>query len=308
MGMNIKEGIVIPRAIYTDGSRMKAIDLFCGAGGSTLGAKMAGVQVIAAYDRNRTFLRSYSANHPDVPAHCLDILDIEASDLPDADILLGSTPCESFSLANIHGRSCDMTLTDHFLKLVAEFKPKYWVMENVPQVARFLNGTPSRILCAADFGVPQRRKRLMAGNYPEPVPTHKFGSIRSHVPFGAIKDTNKENWKILSMRAISGLYRRVHEMGMKGNGFKVHFVDGDTVLNTVTGSEPHGVRTGSQIVYENGLLRRLTFLECVRAQSFPDNYIFYGTLAERHKQIGQAVSPLLMKAISLAIIKGYKMK
>ncbi|MFH0903856.1 MAG: DNA cytosine methyltransferase [Methanobacteriota archaeon] len=282
---------------------MDVIDLFCGAGGSTLGAKLAGHRVTHAYDRNPTFLKSYRANHPEVETHCIDILDLKASDLSDADILMGSTPCESFSRANIHGRACDMTLTNHFLKLVAEYNPKYWVMENVPEVAKFLNGsgTPCRILCTADFGVPQRRKRLMAGNYPEPVMTHRFEDLSSHIPFGNIKDTNKDNWSILSKKAIEGVYRRVHEMGLKGHGFKVHFVDDKTVLHTITASESHGVRTGSQIIYDGGVLRRLTYIECIRAQSFPDDYIFCGTLAERYKQIGQAVPSLLMKAILTGI-------
>ncbi|MBU0846668.1 DNA cytosine methyltransferase, partial [Patescibacteria group bacterium] len=42
---------------------------------------------------------------------------------------------------------------------------------------------------------------------------------------------------------------------------------------------------------------RLTFLECMRAQSFPDDYIFCGTIAERYKQVGQAVPPLMMKKV-----------
>ncbi len=277
---------------------MKCIDLFCGCGGSSLGARLAGHEIIAAYDYNSTFLKSYKANHPDVPIFNRNILELEASDLPvGADILLGSTPCESFSMVNMHGRSCDMELTHHFLKIVREYQPKYWVMENVPQVAKFLNGTPYQMLCAADYGVPQRRKRCMAGNFPEPIQTHKFGELTAHVPFGRIKDLDRNNWGILSKKAIEGAYRRVHEMGIKGNQFKIKFVDNNTILNTVTSSESHGVRAGSHIVWDDGVLRRLTMLECQRAQSFPDTYIFYGTDAEKYKQIGQAVPPLLMKAI-----------
>ena len=278
---------------------MQVIDLFCGAGGSSLGAKLAGHQVIAAYDRNSTFLKSYRENHPEVPAYNRDILELEASDLPEgADILMGSTPCESFSLLNMHGRTCDISLTTHFLKLVDEYKPKFWVMENVPQVARYLPaGTSYKMLCAADYGVPQARKRCMCGNFPEPVPTHRFGELKSWVSFGKIRDPNKDNVGILSKNAIEGAYRRVWEMGKKGNSFLVRFVDDNTVLNTVTSSEFHGVRAGSHIVYDHGVLRRLTFLECMRAQSFPDDYIFCGTIAERYKQVGQAVPPLMMKAI-----------
>jgi len=276
------------------------IDLFCGAGGSTLGAKLAGCKVIAAYDLNSTHLKSYRANYPDVPTYCADVLELEASELPEgADILMGSTPCESFSRINMHGRICDMALTDKFLELVADYKPKYWVLENVPEIAKYLKerDVPYRMLCAADYGVPQRRKRCMAGNYPEPIMTHRHGDIRWHTKFGQIRDTDRSNHSILSRKAIQGMYERIWEMGKKGHGFKVKIVDDDIVLNTITSSESHGVRAGSQIVWDKGTLRRLTLLECQRAQSFPDNYVFCGDLSAKYKQIGQALPPLLMKAI-----------
>ena len=286
--------------LATGENKMKCIDLFAGAGGSTLGAKLAGHEVTDAYDISFTYLKSYKANHPDVTIHCTDIMELEASDLPGgADILIGSTPCESFSRINMHGRTCNMQLTEHFLKIVKEYNPKYWVLENVPDIARFLKEreVPYQILCAADYGVPQRRKRCMAGNYPEPTKTHRFGELHSHVVFSKIKDRGNTDKYVLSKKAIEGAYRRVHEMGLKGYNFKIKIVDESTVLNTITSSESHGVRAGSHIVYDAGKLRRLTLLECIRAQSFPDDYIFCGTEAQQYKQIGQAVPPLLMRAI-----------
>lgn len=284
---------------------LKAIDLFCGAGGSSLGAKLAGHQVIAAYDISTVHLRSYRANRPEVLAYCWDIMQMNADDLPEgADILMGSTPCESFSRINMHGRICDMALTDKFLELVEEYQPKYWVLENVPDIARYLKerGVPYSMLCAADYGVPQRRRRCMAGNYPEPEMTHRSGDVQWHIKFGQIKDRHTGSEQVLSKNAIQGMYRRIWEMGKKGHGFKVKIMDDDTVLNTVTSSESHGVRAGSHIVYDDGRLRRLTILECQRAQSFPDSYVFLGDQAQRFKQIGQAVPPLLMRAI----LKGCK--
>lgn len=284
---------------------MKGIDLFCGAGGSTLGAKMAGHTIIAAYDINPLNLKSYRANNPGIKADCRDIMSMEASDIPEgADFILGSTPCESFSRINMTRRTCDMQLTEHFLKIVSDYNPKYWVLENVPDIAKFLKekNVLYKMLCCADYGVPQRRKRCMAGNYPEPAMTHRFGDIASHIPFGRIRDHNETNWSILSKDTIQGMYNRTWEMGNKGFGFKIKFVDDSTVLNTITSSESHGVRAGSHIAYENGKLRQLTMLECQRAQSFPDNYIFCGTNAQKYKQIGQAVPPLMMKAILKEIV------
>jgi DNA (cytosine-5)-methyltransferase 1 len=77
---------------------MKAIDLFCGAGGSTLGYKMAGFEIILAVDVDEVALSSYHANHLEVETWQTDIMDLQAKDLPKADIILGSTPCAEFSM------------------------------------------------------------------------------------------------------------------------------------------------------------------------------------------------------------------
>jgi DNA (cytosine-5)-methyltransferase 1 len=143
---------------------MKILDLFCGVGGSTLGAKLAGATVTDAYDWDKVALENYHRNHPEVRTHKTNILYLSAQDLPaGADVLMGSTPCEKFSIANRWDRTEDMTMTNHFLKIVEEYKPRFWVLENVPPVRRFLlDRLPEdqlRILLASDYGVPQGRKR-----------------------------------------------------------------------------------------------------------------------------------------------------
>jgi len=59
----------------------------------------------------------------------------------------------------------------------------------------------------------------------------------------------------------------------------------------------------SMLSLDEGKLRRISFCECRRAQSFPDHYIFYGTQAQRYHQVGDAVPPLLARAVALAIKK-----
>jgi DNA (cytosine-5)-methyltransferase 1 len=290
---------------------MKVIDLFCGAGGSTLGAKLAGHQVTDAYDWDRDALASYHLNHPEVRTHKQNILDLDAKDLPDADILMGSTPCESFSVANRTSRTNDMTLTDKFLELVHDYKPKYWIMENVPPVRRYLlDKLPPeqlRILLAARYGVPQLRYRLMAGNYPEPVRTHSnepFDCLPPFITFKEIREFEPAIWDVLSITAIRGLFKRQQAMALHGLHFNARILGPDDVPFTFLASEYKGIRAGVVVIYEGGVLRRITFLEGMRMQSLPDDYKFVGTKEKRWKLVGQAVPSLMMRACLLGCGNG----
>lgn len=285
---------------------MKVIDLFCGAGGSTLGYKLAGFDVILAVDINEVTLSSYQANHPEVELLQCDIMQLTAKDLPKADVILGSTPCQEFSTAKLNC-TYDMTLTNHFLSLIHEYNPKYWMLENVPGIAKFLPDSNYNILNAANYGVPQKRRRCIAGKYPVPTPTHSEyanqtldnGNLKSWVKFGEIK--HPDGSKVFSQKALAGAFKRAQKMWRKGNTFNFRFVGDNDVMPTLLSTEPAGLRTSSIIIWDEGKLRRLSWLECVRVQSFPDNYIFNGTTVQRYHQLGDAVPPLLAKAIAQAI-------
>ncbi len=290
---------------------MKVIDLFCGCGGSTLGAKLAGATVTDAYDWDKVALGNYHRNHPEVRIHKRNILELTAADLPaGADIIMGSTPCEGFSVANRHGRDCDMTLTNQFLDLIESYKPKFWVMENVPQVKAFLvKRLPkehNRILLTSDYGVPQARHRLMAGNYPEPRRTNSskpFDCLPPPIPFRKIMDRDPKHWSTLSLKAIKGLFLRSDRMAAHGLRFHTRVIGPDDVMPTVLSSDHHGVRAGAVLIYQDGMLRRNTHLEQRRAQSFPDDYIIEGTVEQKSKFVGQAVPSLLMKAVVKACME-----
>lgn len=121
-----------------------------------------------------------------------DVLALRAHDIPEVDVLIGSPPCTEFSFANRGGGGdleAGLTLVRHFLRLVHELRPKWWVMENVPRMMTFLGdevslrelgirrkGTlkiPQRVLLgSADYGAPQQRIRSFFGNFPTPPPSH----------------------------------------------------------------------------------------------------------------------------------------
>lgn len=285
---------------------MKGIDLFCSAGGSTTGMKMAGHKITDAYDINSDALDAYQENHPEVNIHQQDILELSAADLPKTDFILGSTPCKNFSQINMFTKDFDMTLTTHFLDLIKEYqkiKDIFWMCENVPTIKPYLKkGTLGKILMAADYGVPQKRKRWIGGNYKQPLKTHSktpCGHLKPWVTFKHIKAS--DGGSPISRKGLEGAYRRANEMGRRKCNFNIHFIEDHDIVFTITSSEYHGIRAGSQVIYDNGILRKITFLECQRAQSFPDDYIFKGNLKERWRQLGDAVPPLMMKAIGDAL-------
>lgn len=165
----------------------KALDLFCGAGGLTLGLRQAGFSVVGGLDADKTALASFKLNHRSVRTWHCDIRKQPATKIRRAlrlkrgslDLLAGCPPCQAFStLRTLNGRKrirdLDKELLFEFLRFVRVFYPKTVLLENVPGLAKdrrlrdFASalvklgyGVDSRIVDAADYGVPQRRRRLI---------------------------------------------------------------------------------------------------------------------------------------------------
>jgi len=168
---------------------MKAIDLYAGIGGWGVGLKLADIEVVAAYEWWSPAADTYRRNLGD-HVHQLDLRNLELDSLPDdIDFVVGSPPCTEFSFSN-RGGSGDLSegLKDieAFLKVVRHSQPKYWVMENVPRVSKVLRealqeggqlaeyrdvaeGISIDVFDMSEFGLPQRRRRCVAGRYPRDI-------------------------------------------------------------------------------------------------------------------------------------------
>ncbi len=161
----------------------RVADLFCGAGGFSEGFRQAGFEIAFAVDNWNPAVRTFRANHPGAHVVRADVFSLSRSTLPEVDVVIGSPPCTPFSHSNgtNHAdRLQGQRLVLKFFDLVRTMRPKVWVMENVPPLARWISPDvaplpiPQRqLLNAADFGVPQRRLRLFWGDYPRPVRTHR---------------------------------------------------------------------------------------------------------------------------------------
>jgi DNA (cytosine-5)-methyltransferase 1 len=169
--------------------RLLAVDLFAGAGGMTLGLERAGFDVVAAVEIDALACKTYRANHPDVRLWEQDIRKLAAADIleelelepGDLSLVAGCPPCQGFSsLTTLNGkREVDDPRNDlvaEYGRFVRELKPRAVMMENVPGLAadprmddlcRVLEelGYPVRlglkVLNAVNYGVPQRRRRLV---------------------------------------------------------------------------------------------------------------------------------------------------
>lgn len=169
------------------GGKPTAVDLFCGCGGLTVGLKRAGFSVLGAVDVDPLSVKTYKANHRDVTLWEKDIRELYPQELLDAlglekgglDLLAGCPPCQGFStMRTLNGaRIVNDPKNDllwEFERFVESLRPRAVMLENVPGLAddvRFeafrqrlkdlgYQGD-HRILNAADYDVPQRRRRLI---------------------------------------------------------------------------------------------------------------------------------------------------
>ena len=158
------------------------VDLFCGAGGMSLGFKQAGYKIAFANDIEPSCIETYSFNHPELPKEYIyqeDINNIieeieERIRYKEVDVVIGGPPCQGFSNANRQRIIDDPRnkLYKSFVKIVEKVQPKFFVMENVQgmlsvasQVQEDFEAIGYKLHCevlnASDFGVPQNRKRII---------------------------------------------------------------------------------------------------------------------------------------------------
>lgn len=240
-------------------NRPIAVDLFCGAGGLSLGLKRAGFDVAVAVDSDKHVGATYVRNHKSTTFVLQDLLDAAAGDFMqpaglchrDVDLLAGCPPCKGFSSANHNRRNGDdprNQLVDEFFRLVFDIKPKIFLFENVMGLtwynggylgrsrhyARLANtGYEIRLLAvsAADYGVPQHRRRiLIVGNrlgksFRPPKATHGPNTRRSHV---TVKEAivgdlpplgGRRGWDICDYARPP---QTVYQSAIRGNAKKVH--------------------------------------------------------------------------------------
>lgn len=193
----IKEHATPISDVDVESTDLLAVDIFSGAGGLSLGAEMAGIKVYVAVEKDKSAALTFKKNHPDSKIIVDDIQNIDPLKVAPSEpfILFGGPPCQGFSSSNTKSRNLDNPnnyLFQEFVRFVRVIKPKWFLFENVEGITTFDKGntvkqikalfeelgylTNEKVLCAADYGVPQKRNRfIMVGNrlgidfvFPEP--------------------------------------------------------------------------------------------------------------------------------------------
>ena len=317
---------------------MKVLDLYAGVGGWAVGFELAGFTLSESYEWWEPAADTHRNNSPS-PVRVVDIRTLELSELPkDIDIVIGSPPCTQFSYSN-RGGAGDIAdgLVDiaKFLDVVRYVKPKFWVFENVPRVKKVLEAelqpdgqlqkyrdlfadAQIEVFDMANFGVPQRRKRCIAGNFNFEL-LRSYSNVSERPTLGDVIYSLKEgqdpiysnnseivildnepevplNWEEERFNREMKVSHPVY------NGMP--FPDPlDRASRTVTATCTR-VSRESLVVFDEEMqkFRRLSVRERASLQSFPISFQFLGkSHSEKLKMIGNAIPPAFTYLIAEAI-------
>ncbi len=342
--------------------KLTCIDLFSGAGGLSKGFLDAGYRIAVGVDNDDAALKTFALNHEGAVAMNADLSKQETFDAiknavgsNEIDVIIAGPPCQGFSLTG--PRNFDDPRNKLYLaviEMVRQFKPKGFIIENVPGMATMYDGKVKdevlrrfrqmgynidcKILCAADYGVPQIRKRLI------------YMGVRKDIGSPAFPEPTVDKDHYVTCReALSDLPSREQELGVEEDVYTCEPQTGyqkkmrgncNVLYNHVATNHKQFVKDTIALVPEGGNYKDLpegwgesrkfheawtryhgdlpsrtidtghrnhfhyeynrvpTIRENARLQSFPDSFVFVGTKTQQNRQVGNAVPPLLGEALA----------
>jgi len=299
------------------------IDLFAGIGGIRLGFESVGGKCVFSSEWDEQAVKTYSANFGEAPAG--DITQINADDIPKFDILLAGFPCQPFSIIGDKegfNHETQGTLFFDIERILSEKMPPAFMLENVRNLTAHDNGNTFRVIVkrlkalgynvhtkvlnALDFGVPQKRERIIICgfldsvdfHFPRPVPFYERQSLAD-----ILEDETQLDKKLWVRENIRN--SRIERMKIE---IERPYITHENVAGSVT---PHhyscALRAGASanyILINNE--RRPSERELLRLQGFPESFKIVVPYSSIKKQTGNSVAVPVIKAVATEMVKALK--
>lgn len=307
--------------------RFRFIDLFAGIGGIRIPFQELGGECVFSSEWDAFAQKTYRVNFGETPSG--DITKIDASIIPDFDVLLGGFPCQPFSSAGLKKGFADTrgTLFFEIERILKEKRPKAFLLENVKQLQTHDKGRTLRVILdhlfdldyyvkyavlrAGDFGVPQNRERTyivgfdrryydLPETYDFQFPTPTFEKTR----LGDILDKNVDDRYTLTDAIWEGFKKRKQNNINRGAGFGYCLFNEESPYVSTLVARYY--KDGQEILIDQGPdknPRKLTPRECARLQGFPDSFIIPVSNMQAYKQFGNSVAIPVVRAVARRIIE-----
>lgn len=327
---------------------------FSGCGGLDIGLEAAGFKHAACFEINELFCKTLRKNRPQwnvygPPIHSGDVSNFEeicsvldsrvSTSFPG--LFVGGPPCQPFSIAAnqryiknsdnfkrigfAHEKNGNLFFD--YVRLIKKYKPKVFLVENVPGLRDIDAGEQIRsaiddlsasgyrveeplVIDAADYGVPQQRNRLFLIGSLKQIKSCGFslGMNREKIACGNVLlgdnyvSEDLCNAETREHAAASVLRYGVLNYGQRDHLGRVDRLDPSVPSKTVIAG---GTSGGGRSHLHPEIPRTLSVRESARLQTFPDNYIFLGPTARQFTQVGNAVPPLLAACVGQAIMEAF---
>lgn len=295
------------------------IDLFAGIGGIRLGFEAVGGMCVFSSEFDAAACDTYEANFGERPQG--DITKIDAEDIPDFDILLGGFPCQAFSIIGKREGFANETCGTLFFdieRILEAKRPKAFMLENVRNLTAHDGGRTfaiikkhlaalgynvhARVLNALDFGVPQKRERIIIVGfrnpvdfrYPDPAPPE------ARLTLSDILEKNPPGKYFVRPAIRESRLRRI-----RNRNYPKPYISHENIGGSIT---PHpyssALRAGASANY---ILindeRRPTEREMLRLQGFPESFKVVVSYGQLRKQCGNSVAVPVIRAVAAKMIE-----
>lgn len=316
--------------------KLRVASLFCGCGGTDMGLlgdfdflgkhyDSNSMEIVYANDIDDNACNIFKENFKITP-DSRDIREVKSDELPDFDILTGGFPCQSFSIIAQNPKRLGVRdergkLFFEMCRILRERQPKCFIAENVKGIltANKRSAFPLiikefedsgydvqyRILNAADYGVPQKRERVIIVGFRKDLhigfnfPDVEIENEDAYAPLKKVIEADVDEKYYFSDRAVEGMMKKRESMN-KGRAQDIN-----KPCNTV-GAHLAKVSLNSTdpVLMQGSRYRRFTPREVARIQSFPDEFELVGSEAAQYRALGNAIPPVMFWYVARAVKEG----